>query len=94
MKLPICATNSGSPAEPNPAPARTSTPTRTISNNEVNTRSSSQHPDPVQTMPREAPPHGAPTRRFLNENIVGVLLEGLKIIVKERYGALNKSPSI
>ncbi|TQS34553.1 hypothetical protein Golomagni_05057 [Golovinomyces magnicellulatus] len=58
-------------------------------NGVIGTRSSSQHLDSstsassISGIPEEAPPHGAPTRKFLNENVTGVLLEGLKIIVKE-----------
>ncbi|RKF78577.1 putative dpy-30 domain-containing protein [Golovinomyces cichoracearum] len=59
-------------------------------NSVISTRSSSQHLDSttsatsISGMPEEAPSHGAPTRKYLNENVTGVLLEGLKIIVKER----------
>ncbi|CCU76209.1 hypothetical protein BGHDH14_bgh01183 [Blumeria hordei DH14] len=51
---------------------------------DTNVRASSQHSDVVSTMPKEAPSHGAPTRRFLNENVTGVLLDGLKMIAKDR----------
>jgi len=36
-------------------------------------------------MPKEAPPHGAPTRQYLNSKVTGVLLEGVKQLAKEQY---------
>ena len=35
-------------------------------------------------MPKEAPPHGAPARQFLNTKVTGVLLEGMKQLAKEQ----------
>ncbi|KAI1006930.1 hypothetical protein K3495_g1295 [Podosphaera aphanis] len=70
---------------PNTAPARTNTPSRTTNAADTtNSRAASIHPEPATTIPAEAPLHGAPTRRYLNENITGVLLEGMKMLVKER----------
>jgi COMPASS component SDC1 len=39
----------------------------------------------VITIPKEAPPHGAPTRQYLNGKVTGPVLEGMKIIAKEQY---------
>ncbi|KAF3062320.1 COMPASS component SDC1 [Daldinia childiae] len=68
-------------------PARTGTPLRaTNSQQETNSssRAASQHPDPGFTMPAEAPPHGAPVRQYLNSKVTGPLLDGMKMIAKER----------
>jgi COMPASS component SDC1 len=35
-------------------------------------------------MPAEAPPHGAPTRQYLNTKVTGALLEGMKILAREQ----------
>jgi COMPASS component SDC1 len=35
-------------------------------------------------MPSHAPPHGAPTRQYLNGKVTGVLLEGMKQLAKEQ----------
>ena len=56
------------------APARTATPTRNINGNA----------EVVPPMPAKAAPHGAPARRYLNEKVVGVLLEGMKRLVAEQ----------
>lgn len=62
---------------------RTGTPSRT--NGHETSRATSQHPDPTpHTIPKEAPPHGAPTRQFLNSKVTGPLLEGMKVIAKEQ----------
>lgn len=50
----------------------------------MSSRAASQHPDPVAAMPAEAPPHGAPTRQYLNSKVTGVLLEGMKLLAKEQ----------
>ncbi|POS88458.1 hypothetical protein EPUL_000150, partial [Erysiphe pulchra] len=91
--------NTSTTREPNTTIAigksRNSTPSRAAafdnSNNENtsnNRASNSQHVDTTttttaQVMPKEASPNGAPTRRYLNENVTGILLEGMKMIVKE-----------
>jgi COMPASS component SDC1 len=67
-----------------PAPPRIGTPNRNANGNDVTSRATSQHPDPVITIPKEAPPHGAPTRQYLNGKVTGPLLEGMKIIAKEQ----------
>lgn len=36
-------------------------------------------------MPTKAAPHGAPARRYLNEKVTGVLLEGMKRLAAEQY---------
>jgi len=36
-------------------------------------------------MPSKAAPHGAPARRYLNEKVTGVLLEGMKRLAAEQY---------
>lgn len=65
-------------------PARTGTPSRP-NGNDIASRATSQHPDPAPTIPKEAPPHGAPTRQYLNSKVTGVLLEGMKLLAKEQY---------
>ncbi len=35
-------------------------------------------------MPSKAAPHGAPARRYLNEKVTGVLLEGMKKLALEQ----------
>ena len=54
---------------------RTATPTRNVNGNvEVTT-----------PMPTKAASHGAPARRYLNEKVTGVLLEGMKRLAAEQY---------
>lgn len=65
-----------------PAPPRVGTPSRNVNGND-NSRAASQHPDPP-TMPNQAPPHGAPTRQYLNSKVTGVLLDGMKQLAKEQ----------
>jgi len=74
--VPASATNA-----PSPIPPRTGTPSRNL--NGDNSRAASLHPEP-STMPKEAPPHGAPTRQYLNGKVTGVLLEGMKQLAKEQ----------
>ncbi|KAG9248854.1 hypothetical protein BJ878DRAFT_411783 [Calycina marina] len=66
---------------PSPAPPRIGTPSRNM--NGDNSRAVSAHPEP-SSMPKEAPPHGAPTRQYLNGKVTGVLLEGMKQLAKEQ----------
>jgi len=73
----------GATNAPSPAPARIGTPSRT-NGNDVASRATSQHPDPAPSIPKEAPPHGAPTRQYLNGKVTGPLLEGMKLIAKEQ----------
>ncbi|KAI9874495.1 MAG: hypothetical protein M1830_009686 [Pleopsidium flavum] len=56
-----------------PAHQRTATPTRAING----------HAEPV-VMPSRATPNGAPARRYLNDKITGVLLEGMKKLAQEQ----------
>ncbi|TVY78449.1 hypothetical protein LSUE1_G003977 [Lachnellula suecica] len=72
---------------PSPVPARIGTPSRNT-NGDVTSRATSQHPDPAPTIPKEAPPHGAPTRQYLNGKVTGVLLDGMKQLAKEQYVTL------
>lgn len=65
-----------------PAPPRVGTPSRNV-NGENTSRAASLHPDPP-TMPSQAPPHGAPTRQYLNGKVTGVLLDGMKQLAKEQ----------
>lgn len=57
-----------------PAPHRTATPTRNTTNGQAET----------SPMPLRAAAHGAPARRYLNEKVTGVLLEGMKRLVIEQ----------
>lgn len=56
-----------------PAPQRTATPTRSTNGNLESS-----------PMPTKAAPHGAPARRYLNEKVTGVLLEGMKRLAAEQ----------
>ena len=69
---------------PSPAPPRTGTPVRKETGPETSSRAASQHPDSSLAMLAEAPPHGAPTRQYLNAKVTGVLLEGMKMLAKEQ----------
>ncbi|UKZ63122.1 uncharacterized protein TrAtP1_004353 [Trichoderma atroviride] len=62
---------------PSPAPGRTGTPAH-------GSRAASAHPDPGFTMPTEASLHGDSTRRYLNTKVTGALLEGMKLLAKEK----------
>ncbi|KAI1096135.1 Dpy-30-domain-containing protein [Rostrohypoxylon terebratum] len=89
-------TTAGGPQTPTNAPspaARTGTPLRTVANgqegnaanaNTSNSRAASQHPDTGFTMPSEAPPHGAPVRQYLNTKVTGPLLDGMKLLAKNK----------
>lgn len=65
-----------------PVPPRVGTPSRNVNGND-SSRAASLHPDPP-TMPSQAPPHGAPTRQYLNGKVTGVLLDGMKQLAKEQ----------
>ncbi|KAJ2975273.1 hypothetical protein NQ176_g5606 [Zarea fungicola] len=75
------AVDQASPAPVNaaasPAPPRTGTPAQA-------SRAPSVHPDPGFTMPSEAAAHGDSTRRYLNGHVTGVLLDGMKLLAKEK----------
>ncbi|KAI9698153.1 MAG: hypothetical protein M1836_004155 [Candelina mexicana] len=63
-----------------PAPARTATPSRTT-NGIAEVPKAEPEVIPIPTKPV---PHGAPARRYLNEKVTGVLLEGMKKLAKEQ----------
>ncbi|RFU72874.1 histone-lysine n-methyltransferase [Trichoderma arundinaceum] len=71
---------------PSPAPGRTGTPAH-------GSRAASAHPDPGFTMPSEPSLHGDSTRRYLNTKVTGVLLEGMKLLAKEKYVILARGSS-
>jgi COMPASS component SDC1 len=72
------------PSAVSPAPPRIGTPVRKENGTDVSSRAASQHPDPASAMPTEAPPHGGPTRQYLNSKITPVLLDGMKMLAKEQ----------
>ncbi|KAI4173044.1 MAG: hypothetical protein LQ343_003154 [Gyalolechia ehrenbergii] len=63
------------PAAVTPTPQRIATPSR-------NTNGNVEAPAPL---PARAAIHGAPARRYLNEKVTGVLLEGMKRLAVEQY---------
>ncbi len=66
------------PAAPTPQP--NSTPRVTT----VSTRSTPVPMSENTAFPLKAAAHGAPVRRFLNEKVTGVLLEGMKRLATEQ----------
>ncbi|MCJ1341845.1 COMPASS (complex proteins associated with Set1p) component [Peltigera leucophlebia] len=56
-----------------PAAHRTATPTRSTNGNVEST-----------PMPMKAASHGAPARRYLNDKVTGILLEGMKRLAAEQ----------
>ena len=56
-------------------PQRTATPTRHVNGTA----------EIAPPMPSKAASHGAPARRYLNEKVTGVLLEGLKRLAADQY---------
>ncbi|MCJ1322798.1 hypothetical protein MMC15_008148, partial [Xylographa vitiligo] len=60
-----------------PLAPRTSTPVRTTNG----AATAAPAPEP---MPAKAALHGAPARRYLNERVTGVLLEGMKRLASEQ----------
>ncbi|KAI6716837.1 hypothetical protein JHW43_000570 [Diplocarpon mali] len=69
---------------PSPIPPRVGTPSRNTNGNDTPSRAASQHPEPSSTIPKEAPPHGAPTRQYLNSKVTGPLMDGMKLLAKEQ----------
>ncbi|KAK2626699.1 hypothetical protein QTJ16_003874 [Diplocarpon rosae] len=69
---------------PSPIPPRVGTPSRNTNGNETPSRAASQHPELSSTIPNEAPPHGAPTRQYLNSKVTGPLMDGMKLLAKEQ----------
>ncbi|KAL8653818.1 MAG: hypothetical protein Q9210_001876 [Variospora velana] len=63
------------PSAATPTVQRTATPSR-------NTNGIIEAPPPL---PAKAATHGAPARRYLNEKVTGVLLEGMKRLAVEQY---------
>ncbi|KAL8943751.1 MAG: hypothetical protein Q9216_000857 [Gyalolechia sp. 2 TL-2023] len=63
------------PVAVTPTPQRVATPIR-------NTNGNVETPVPL---PARAAIHGAPARRYLNEKVTGVLLEGMKRLAVEQY---------
>ena len=70
---------------------RTGTPSRTAGlangdreRGDSSSRAPSAHPDPGFNMPAEAPKNGAPVRDYLNSKVTGPLLEGVKLVAKEK----------
>lgn len=84
---PVVMSNANTPANaPSPLPPpRTSTPVPKPNGAESSSRAASLHPEPGLTMPAVAPPHGAPTRQYLNSKVTVALLEGMKQVAKEQY---------
>ncbi|KZF25877.1 hypothetical protein L228DRAFT_242257 [Xylona heveae TC161] len=74
--------STGSTPVPQSQP-RTSTPGRTTNGLEQTSRPGSMHPDGTE-LPAQAASHGAPARKYLNEKVTGVLMEGMKMIAKEQ----------
>ncbi|KAL9016205.1 MAG: hypothetical protein Q9185_006434 [Variospora sp. 1 TL-2023] len=62
------------PSAATPTVQRTATPSR-------NTNGVIEAPSPL---PAKAATHGAPARRYLNEKVTGVLLEGMKRLAVEQ----------
>ncbi|KAI9784154.1 MAG: hypothetical protein M1839_002659 [Geoglossum umbratile] len=70
--------------QPQAQPARTSTPTRAMNGQDPVSRPSSTAPDSNSAILHTAVPHGAPARRYLNEKVTGVLLEGMKTLARDQ----------
>ncbi|TQN72448.1 Set1 complex component sdc1 [Colletotrichum shisoi] len=72
------------PGAPSPAPGRTGTPSRNL-NGEAGSRAGSVHPDPhPANLPNQAVEHGDTARKYINNHVSAVLLEGMKIIGKNQ----------
>lgn len=92
---PAAVSTPGPASSPAPTPAGTGTPVKTDSVNGVGggTRSratSLMPPDASEkngagpAFPSEAGPNGAPARQYLNAYVVPSLMEGMKMVAKER----------
>ncbi|MCJ1336187.1 hypothetical protein MMC09_001463 [Bachmanniomyces sp. S44760] len=74
---------------PPPPPPTTTTATPQLPNGHApspttaSAPASAPVPAPSQ-IPTKPTPHGAPARRYLNEKVTGVLLEGMKILAAEQ----------
>ncbi|MCJ1272577.1 hypothetical protein MMC21_000363 [Puttea exsequens] len=63
------------PPAPVASAVRTATPIRQVNG----------HVEQAPVMPTKAASHGAPARRYLNEKVTGVLLEGMKRLAAEQH---------
>ena len=77
------STNQGTSTATPTHPARNSTPTHNGILLLENAPPTTTAPAPPP-MPAKATPHGAPARRYLNEKVTGVLLEGMKRLAAEQ----------
>ncbi|CZR50536.1 related to histone-lysine N-methyltransferase [Phialocephala subalpina] len=68
---------------PSPIPGRMGTPART-NGNDATSRATSQHPEPASMIPKDSPPNGAPTRQYINSKVTGPLMDGMKLVAKEK----------
>ncbi|MCJ1242847.1 hypothetical protein MMC30_000042 [Trapelia coarctata] len=75
-------------AAPSLMPATFSTPLAPRTSTPVRNTNGVSAPEPAP-MPSKAAPHGAPARRYLNEKVTGVLLEGMKRLAAEQYAHLS-----
>lgn len=84
------------------APPRTGTPLRATNGQEAggsSSRAASQHPEPAggsgaaSFMPPAPAVHGAPVRQYLNQNVTGVLLEGMKQLARDQCVTFSSLPS-
>ena len=72
---------SGIPQPPGDGASMTSPqPARSTPNRAVNGTAEVSAP-----LPAKAAPHGAPVRRYLNEKVTGVLLDGMKRLATDQY---------
>ncbi|KAH0544496.1 hypothetical protein FGG08_001394 [Glutinoglossum americanum] len=85
---PVAAQSTPQP-QPQSQSARTSTPTRAMNGHDPVSRPSSTAPDTNPAILHTAVPHGAPARRYLNEKVTGVLLEGMKTLARDHNHASN-----
>ncbi|MCJ1352474.1 MAG: hypothetical protein MMC33_002458 [Icmadophila ericetorum] len=69
-------------AAPSPLPQQISTPT--AARTATPTRHTNGVVEASTPMPSKAVPHGAQARRYLNEKVTGVLLEGMKRLAVEQ----------
>lgn len=70
--------------KPSPAPPPLAT-TPTAQRTATPVRNTNGNVDVPAPLPAKAAIHGAPARRYLNEKVTGVLLEGMKRLAVEQY---------
>ncbi|CAK7244528.1 MAG: COMPASS (complex proteins associated with Set1p) component [Sporothrix thermara] len=80
----IAMTEGDAPSPAVPLVGRTGTPARGSERLESSSRAASAHPESSFAIPSEAPLNGAPLRQYINANVTGPLLEGMKMIAKEQ----------